>query len=50
LRVYVDGGWNPLNTGNSQDTLGPYGLCWVDGTYDFRLSKKRDTWLARTSK
>jgi hypothetical protein len=50
LRVYVDGGWNPLNTGNSQDTLGPYGLCWVGGTYDFRLSKKRDTWLARTSK
>jgi len=50
LRVYANASWIELSDSNSQDALGPYGLCWVDGTYDFRLPKKRDSWLARTSK
>ena len=50
LQVYVDGAWTRLSASNSDDTLGPYGLCWLDGTYSFRISNKRDLWLARTSK
>jgi hypothetical protein len=50
LQLYINGSWTRLSASNSDDTLGPYGRCWLDGTYTFRLSKKRDMWLARTSK
>ena len=50
LQLSQNGTWVTLDTTNSDDTLGPYGLCWVDGTYTFRLAKKRDNWLARTAK
>lgn len=48
LRLSVNGTWVALDSATSDDSLGPYGQCWVDGTYTFRLSKKRDNWLART--
>jgi hypothetical protein len=50
LQLFVNGTWVALDSATSDDTLGPYGQCWVDGTYTFRLAKKRDTWLARTAK
>jgi hypothetical protein len=50
LRLFLSGTWVALDSATSDDTLGPYGRCWIDGTYTFRLAKKRDTWLARTAR
>lgn len=50
LQVYVNGAWTRLTASNSDDTLGPFGQCWLDDTYTFRISSKRDVWLARTSR
>ncbi len=48
LQLYINGKWSPLTTSNSEDTLGPYGLCWTNDSYSFRLSPQLNSWLART--
>jgi hypothetical protein len=50
LQLWIDDAWTALTDTTAQDTLGPYGRCWVDGTYGFRFANRADNWLARTSK
>jgi hypothetical protein len=50
LQLFVNGAWIRLSPGYSANNLGPYGLCWINGTYTFHVPNKGDRWLARTSK
>ena len=45
----LEGGtnWTRL-TGSTSGQLGPYGLCWENGTYRFSASAGLDLWQALT--
>jgi len=49
LQLYINGSWTGVTDSTSLNTLGPYGRCWVESSYTFRLARDLDTWLARTS-
>ena len=48
LLVHSGGSWVRLN-GSTSSRLGPYGLCWENGTYRFSVSPGLDVWQALTS-
>ena len=48
LLVHSGGNWVRL-TGATSSQLGPYGLCWENGTYRFSVSSGLDLWQALTS-
>jgi hypothetical protein len=49
LLVHSGGTWGRLTEATSGQ-LGPYGLCWENGTYRFSISPGLDVWHALTSR
>jgi hypothetical protein len=45
LRVLTSSGWSRPTSATSSN-LGPYGLCWENETYSFKVPGNRDDWQA----
>lgn len=47
VQIATSTGWVSLGTGNSS-VLGPYGMCWTNGTYTFHVHAANSDWHAHT--
>jgi hypothetical protein len=47
IQLYTVSAWPALDTSNSSQ-LGPYGLCWTNGTYNFSVAVPNSDWTALT--
>ncbi|MBZ4335956.1 hypothetical protein [Corallococcus sp. AS-1-12] len=47
IQIYTVSAWPALDASNSSQ-LGPYGLCWTNGTYNFSVSVPNSDWTALT--
>jgi hypothetical protein len=48
LRAWQNNTWTRLTAATADPTLGPYGLCWINGTYTFAVLPTLDHWQANT--
>jgi hypothetical protein len=49
IQILTSGGWQFLGTSSTyQSQLGPSGMCWTNGTYQFRVNVANHDWTART--
>ncbi len=48
LQIFAGGKWSSLGPEYAQNTLGPYGMCWTNSTYTFRLAPQMGGWEAQT--